>query len=331
MSKRKASRKSGSPFRRLGKAALIVAALAIAALILIVILVVVLLKPAPPEPGGPPTAPPKSSAPERPDTQPADCSDVLALVVPGTWESSARDDPHDPTANKRSLMLKVSSQLQEKFPESTADVYTVPYMAKFRNPADIGDRQATYNTSRAQGKRRAEEKISKTSEHCPLTKYVLMGFSQGAVIVGDIASDIGNGRGPLPEQDQDLVLGVGLIADGRRQSGQQNDVGPSPKGVGAEVSLGGVGSLIPGTTMTGARSGGFGSLQERTYSICAKGDLICEAPTVTSPLKAIGQFANAATNPVHAMYATTRYWELDGDTATQWMTAWASGLIREQT
>lgn len=315
--------------RRLGKLALILAFLGIIAIILVVVLLVVLLKPPPPTPHGP-TTPPGSSTTKRPDTQPADCSDVLALVVPGTWESKAKDDPYNPTANKRSLMLRISSQLQEKFPESTADVYTVPYMAKFRNPANLGDRQATYDASRAQGKRRAEEKITETSEHCPLTKYVLMGFSQGAVIVGDIASDIGNGRGPLPEQDQDLVLGVGLIADGRRQYGQQNDVGPSPEGVGAEVSLGGFGSLVPGTTMTGARSGGFGSLRDRTYSICAAGDLICEAPTVTEPLKAIGQFANAAGNPVHAMYATTRYWELDGATATQWMLGWSSRLIKGQ-
>ncbi|EUA24849.1 cutinase family protein [Mycobacterium xenopi 3993] len=34
------------------------------------------------------------------------------------------------------------------------------------------------------------------NDKCPLTSYVLVGFSQGAVIAGDIASDIGNGRGP---------------------------------------------------------------------------------------------------------------------------------------
>ena len=35
-----------------------------------------------------------------------------------------------------------------------------------------------------------------------------------SVIAGDMASDIGNGRGPV---DADLVVGVTLIADGRRQ------------------------------------------------------------------------------------------------------------------
>ena len=72
------------------------------------------------------------------------------------------------------------------------------------------------------------------NNRCPLTSYVLVGFSQGAVIAGDIASDIGNGRGPV---DADLVLGVTLIADGRRQTGVGKDIGPNPPGQGAEITL----------------------------------------------------------------------------------------------
>ncbi|GAC79284.1 Cutinase [Gordonia malaquae] len=314
------------PRRRVGRLLLVVAALGLVAIVLIAALVYLWLKPTPAPPGGP-TTPPTSTT-KRPTTQPADCSKVFALVIPGTWESKSDDDPYNPTANKRSLMLKVSSKLRDEFGESTADVYTLPYKAKFRNPANLGDRQATYDDSRAQGKRRAVAKIKAVNEHCPLTKFVLMGFSQGAVIAGDVASDIGNGRGPLSAQDQDLVLGVGLIADGRRQSGEQNDVGPSPDGVGAEVSIGGLGGLVPGTTMTGARAGGFGTLRDRTYSICAKGDLICDAPTVTNPVKAITDFANAVNNPVHAMYATSKYWSYQGQTATEWMLGWSGDLIR---
>ena len=312
--------------RRLGKFILIVGALALVALILVVILVIQWLKPPPPRPG-PPTSP-EISVPGRPNAQPASCPDVLALVIPGTWESKANDDPHDPKANPRSLMLRVSSALAQRYPQSRADVYTVPYKAQFRNPTNLADRQATYNDSRAQGHRRAWAKLKSTNEKCPLTRYVLMGFSQGAVIAGDIASRIGSGDGPLRKSDQDLVLGVGLIADGRRQSGEQNDVGPSPEGVGAEVSLGGFGGLVPGINMTGARPAGFGDLRDRVYSICAKGDLICDSPTVVDPVKAIGQFAGAVNNPVHAMYATTRYWKTDGGaTATQWMFRWSNDLI----
>ena len=66
------------------------------------------------------------------------------------------------------------------------------------------------------------------NNRCPLTSYVLAGFSQGAVIAGDLASDIGNGRGPV---DEDLVLGVTLIADGRRETAVGQDIGPNPPGL----------------------------------------------------------------------------------------------------
>ena len=89
-----------------------------------------------------------------------------------------------------------------------------PYTAQFHNPFSQ-DGQMTYNDSRAEGFDATVRAMTDMNERCPLTSYVLVGFSQGAVIAGDIASDIGNGRGPV---DADLVLGVTLIADGRRQT-----------------------------------------------------------------------------------------------------------------
>ncbi|MGC5247038.1 cutinase family protein [Gordonia sp. DT219] len=304
-----------------------VALIAIIAIVLIVIWVKGLFgTPTPPPPHG--GGPSSSAPPGRPQAQPADCPDVLTLVVPGTWESTPNDDPLNPTSKPASLLLRVSKAISSEFPASRTTVYTVPYIAEFRNPTILNDRQHSYNDSRTQGYRRAAGEIISTHGRCPLTRYVIMGFSQGAVIAGDLASAIGNGRGNvLPRSDADLVLGVGMIADGRRQSGEQRDIGPNPPGVGAEVALAGVGSLVPGTTMTGPRPGGFGDIRSKVVSICAPGDLICDAPTVSNPLGAVGQMAKAMNNPVHAMYATPRYWSLNGATATQWMRGWASGLI----
>ncbi len=302
---------------------LLVVALLIIAIVLIVILIIKNLGPPPITP--PPTSPPIGH--NRPDSQSASCPDVETVVIPGTWESSATDDPFSPRANPRSLMLRVSSALQNQFPTSRTEVYTVPYMAQFRNPTNLADRQADYNTSRSQGYKRAAGRIISVNERCPLTRFVILGFSQGAVIGGDLASVIGTGRGVLPEGNEDLVLGVGLIADGRRQSGNQNDVGPNPRGVGAEVALAGIGSLVPGITFNGPRNGQFGSLRDRVQSICAPGDLICDSPTVSNPIRAVSQLAGAINNPVHAMYATPKYWQLDGSTATQWMYGWSNSII----
>lgn len=143
----------------------------------------------------------------------------------------------------------------------------MPYIAEFRNPTILNDRQSSYNDSRTQGYKRAAGEIISTHEHCPLTRYVIVGFSQGAVIGGDLASAIGNGRGNvLPQSDADLVLGVGLIADGRRQPGDQRDIRTQPaRRRCRDRTRAGMGSLVPGTTMTVTRPAASGICRAGLY------------------------------------------------------------------
>ena len=199
------------------------------------------------------------------------------VSVPGTWESSPQMDPFNPVQFPIALLLNVTDPIRQQFGTDRLEVFTVPYTAQFHNPLSA-DKQMSYNDSRAEGSRAAVNAMTDMNNRCPLTSYVLVGFSQGAVIAGDIASDIGNGRGPV---DEDLVLGVTLIADGRRQDGVGLDVGPNPAGQGAEITLQELPTLSwLGLTMTGPRPGGFGMLNNRTNEICASGDLICAAPRV---------------------------------------------------
>ncbi len=272
--------------------------------------------------------PPKPPVP--PASQPAWCPDVQMISVPGTWESSSVDDPYSPSANPASLMLNVSRPIQQRFPSSRVDVYTVPYVAQFSNPVAIPpDGQQSYNNSRSEGMQRMIDFMSQRAKDCPLTTYVLAGFSQGAVIAGDVANMIGNGKGPVAAE---RVLGVALIADGRRTGdsggGEAIQIGPAPGGVGAEIALTGV--KVPGITMTGPRQGGFGSLADRTFTICAPGDLICDSPRqAMSPVNFVSSvlsLVRAAGNPVHALYSGFVVDE-NGTTSTAWMASWAAGLI----
>jgi hypothetical protein len=199
-------------------------------------------------------------------------------------------------------------------------------VAQFSNPlAFPPDGQASYNVSRTQGEQRATDELSTLSGACPLTNYVLMGFSQGAVIVGDIAARIGNGQGPIAA---DQVLGVTLIADGRREADQGVPVGAPVTGVGAEVALGGL--RFMGITMTGARPDGFGVLNDKVRTICAPGDLICDSPPHATSLgnifSSVSTLVRASGNPVHAEYAD---FQVAGGslTATQWTRQWAADLI----
>lgn len=312
-----------------------IAALTVAGVVcLVIVAVVVFLR----RPESPPSAVPPGILPPasttthphkpRPAAQDASCPDVQLVAIPGTWESSPTDDPLSPTQFPNALLRKVTGPISEQFPASRVQTYTVPYTAQFHNPLS-GDTQMSYNSSRAEGTRAAVQALTDMNTKCPLTSYVLMGFSQGAVIAGDIASDIGNGRGPV---DDDLVLGVMLIADGRRQPGVGNDIGPNPPGQGAEVTLQEVPMLSGlGLTMTGARPGGFGALNDKTDEICAPGDLICAAPeeafSVANLPTTLNTLAGGAGQPVHALYATTQCWSLDGEPATVWTLDWAHGLI----
>ncbi|MGL4305894.1 MAG: cutinase family protein [Mycobacteriaceae bacterium] len=315
---------AGSSNRRkrwgvLAALAIFVVLLAVA---LAVVLVIVLLRPG--SAPGPGPVPPVVSPP---DAQSADCPDVQLISVPGTWESSVGDDPLNPIFNPASLMLNITNPIKEKFAANRVSVYTIAYPAQFSNPlAFPPDGQQSYNSSRSAGLAEANRVISATHARCPLTSFILAGFSQGAVIAGDIASNIGSAVGPIP---QELVLGVGLIADGRRDPAAAENVGPSPEGVGAELALGGL--RVPGITMTGKRPGGFGSLTGRTREICAAGDLICAAPnqalSLTNIPGSLATLVAANGNPVHAMYNTTNYWQLDGQSATSWMQGWFSSLL----
>lgn len=257
-------------------------------------------------------------------SQPADCADVQLLAVPGTWESSPTDDPHNPTFLPNALLRTITDPLSEQYPGDRLEVYTVPYVAQFRNPQ--APNEITYDQSRAEGTAAARAEMAATHAHCPFTSFILLGFSQGAVIAGDLTSEIGAGNGPVPA---DLVLGSVLIADGRRLPGEGQSPGLSPgNGQGMEISLQpvtGITQLIAGATMTGPRPGGFGALTDRTAQICDSRDLICNAPlNVVDGAARFQEFV--ANNAIHAMYATNPDVIL-GTTVPEW----TIGHIRELT
>jgi hypothetical protein len=307
-------------------------AMALVVVLIVAIVVVVLRRPEAPPSAVPPTAVPPTAVPPttkpRPEFQDASCPDVQMVSIPGTWESSPQMDPLNPVQFPIALLLNVSNPIRQQFGSDRLEVFTVPYTAQFHNPFS-NDNQMSYNESRAEGTRAAVKAMTDMNNRCPLTSYVLVGFSQGAVIAGDIASDIGNGRGPV---DQDLVLGVTLIADGRRQDGVGQIVGDDPPGQGAEITLHEVPTLsVLGLSMTGPRPGGFGLLNDRVYEICAPGDLICAAPesafNITQLPRTLEVLTGGAGQPIHAMYATPEFWNHEGQSATQWTLNWAQNVI----
>ena len=174
----------------------LIAAAAVALVVGLVILAVVGVlrqRETPPSAVPPSIVPPTSSAAyphkPRPASQDSSCPDVQLIAIPGTWESSLQDNPLNPVQFPKALLLNVTRPITEQFNSSRVETFTVPYTAQFHNPLS-NDPQISYNDSRAEGTRAAVKAMTDMNVKCPLTSYVLVGFSQGAVIVIDRSATI---------------------------------------------------------------------------------------------------------------------------------------------
>ena len=270
------------------------------------------------EPG--PTPPPTETEAQQPDW----CPSYEVLAAPGTWESAPSDDPVNPTFNPQSFMLSITQPIQGAYSPDDVKVWTLPYTAEFKNIQSMGEK--SYDASREEGTDTLLQEMEKTHSECPQTPFILAGFSQGAVIMGDVASEIGNGRATIPAGN---IAGVTLIADGRREPAFGQVVGNPVAGVGAEIALHPVNALIqpivPQATMRGSRAGGFGELDGRVNEICAPDDSICDAPPNVEDALGRAQ-ALIDANGVHALYATNPN-VIPGTTANQWTVDWIHGII----
>lgn len=105
---------------------------------------------------------------------------------------------------------------------------------------------------------------------CSSTRVVLAGYSQGADVAGDDATEIGNNRGPIAAS---RIVAVALISDPRRSS-------DTPQ----------LGTQSPGEGIAGPRQHDFGTLTNRVRTLCATGDIYCSTTPQASPaLAALGR------------------------------------------
>lgn len=258
--------------------------------------------------------------------EPAWCPTVEVISAPGTWESSKDDDPFNPQANPASFMLSITQPLQEQYDINDVRVWTLPYTAQFKSVQSRNE--MSYDDSRDEGTERLKAELKFVADTCASTQFILAGFSQGAVIVGDVANEIGREAGVVSPQ---RIAGVVMIADGRRENAVGINPGVELGGVGAEIALHPlnrvVQAIVPGASMRGVREGGFGVLNDRAIEICAPDDSICDAPpNVVDALGRAQDLVNA--NGVHAMYASNPN-VIPGTTANAWTVEWIRQRIAE--
>ncbi len=185
------------------------------------------------------------AAPSLAAATPAGCTDVLAVMTPGTWETTSEADPGVPVG----MLATVGNTLKSTYGDKV-DLFYTPYAAS------AFDQGKTYGDSKSAAIDAVNDKISTVAAKCPQTEFIFAGYSQGADATGDIASNIGNGKGPI---SADKVLAVGLLADPGRGTTGESVVGPSAAGTG----------------IADPRPHGMGKLTGRVATICDPKDLYC--------------------------------------------------------
>ncbi|WP_146240518.1 cutinase family protein [Williamsia limnetica] len=198
------------------------------------------------------------------------CTQYMAYLVPGTWETSPAADPTKPAG----LLGAVGEKLKKSYGSTITVIYP-------NYSASAFDKGKTYAQSESEGVARLQDLIKR----CPTSQNVLGGYSQGADVAGDVAWQIGHGKGPV---DASKVDAVGLVADPKQ--GNAPVAGPTPDGKG----------------IAGTRDGGFGELESKVRQLCAPGDLYCSTNSSQhSFLAGLGQTLGSAGNGETSPGSTT--------------------------
>lgn len=198
------------------------------------------------EPAAPPKAAEKFDAKKHPEpvTQPEYCTAYLVITARGTGE---------PVGNQ--LVTPVARRIAEARP---GEMLTVDLFY----PADTD-----INEGGTEGVRRLIDQLNVQAEHCPDQRTILLGYSQGAFVIGDALADpkdrlIGETVGQLSPEARERVLAVVLYGDPRFAGGEPYDVGTFTEKVGG---------ILP------RRAGVLAPFADRIRDYCVKNDFVCQA------------------------------------------------------
>ncbi len=176
------------------------------------------------------------------------CGSGAAVVVAGT--NATRDSSGRPTGG--------ITGAAQRYSERGYHVTYVDY------PTDLWPLGAiSYDDDVRLGKIATERAVSTYQSRCPGMPVVILGYSQGARIAGDVLSDAGNGRNAGGVRTEGLS---GELYSDPRRGGRGGSTGVENALIG----------LIPGITLAGPRSGGFGNVPVR--EVCVAGDGVCDVP-----------------------------------------------------
>lgn len=194
----------------------------------------------------PPEAAERYDAARHPEpvVEPRDCSPYLVITVRGTGE---------PT--KGQLLSPVARSISEARPGET-EILDLEY------PADTD-----VNEGGTVGARTLLDTLNVQTEACPEQRFVLLGYSQGALVIGDVLAApadrlVGGTVGELRPEAAERVRAVVLYGDPRFVGGEPFNVGDSDPAVSG---------LLP------RPAGALDAFADRLRDYCVARDFICQS------------------------------------------------------
>lgn len=174
---------------------------------------------------------------------------IVVLSLPGTGFGDSVDE--------------ITADFHRKLSPSRFDPQVVAY------PATFGGPEPSFEVSRKAGERALYDALDALPEGTPV---ILSGYSQGAVIAGDVARDI------VMENHGYNIVGCALIADGYR-----------PEGQGLALNGRGQRGVAEGYGIAGQRWVPYGG-RFLTFWVSAWGDPICALPA-GNPLRSVADLS----------------------------------------
>lgn len=207
----------------------------------------------------------------------APCVDVLFVGARGSGQTST--DEHEMGQQVSSALAAYSSRVSGRriaYWPVNYESHDVGVLVNVAVAALGGVKK--YFKGMDQGVNDAIDVLARRSKMCPLERYVLAGYSQGAMVIHRVVTELDDKtRVGYPRVD-----GILLIADGDRLSKpSEHRRGSAPGDArGLTWRFVGVSQLITDHDATIRQLGPRWA--ERTYSVCDRGDIVCDANHVFS-------------------------------------------------
>lgn len=212
----------------------------------------------------------------------ATCASVVQLVARGSNETAGTPSGNVYSSGGLGRMSGIASAVASG---KSTSVRT----AGLNYPATIGWGGTAYLGSLNTGRDRLAAEIRRLASLCPSSKLVLIGYSQGAHVIGDVMSN-SNPEG-LTSTQRSKVAAVFLTGDPVRRPNE-----PHNRGTGA-----GGGVLID------RGAGQMSSLGSRIQSYCYYGDNVCDAPRAASNGATIhGSYGNSTLRSYAASFILSK-------------------------